>query len=120
MAHRLSDKQKAFLETFEKSATNVSTACKKAGITRKTYYRWMNTNDTLKERVEDIRESMIDFAESMLYKNMKAGKETSTLFFLKTRGKSRGYVEKQEIEMNANVNMTSDEVTKAVAAGLPD
>ena len=117
---RLTKKQKLFLDTFKKHATNISKACEVVGISRQTHYDWKLTNLTYKERIADIEESMIDFAESMLYKNMKAGKETSTLFFLKTRGKSRGYVEKQEIEMNANINMTSDEVTKAVAAGLPD
>ncbi len=96
---RLSKKQRVFLEAFEKQATNVSRACKTAGISRQTYYDWL-TNLTLKEAVEEIQEAMIDFAESMLYKNMKVGKESSILFFLKTRGKARGYVEKQELDIS--------------------
>ena len=40
----------------------------------------------------------LDFAESALHNNIREGKETSTIFFLKTRGKKRGYIEKTEVD----------------------
>ena len=40
----------------------------------------------------------IDFAESQLHKQIRDGNSTATIFFLKTKGKKRGYVERQEIE----------------------
>ena len=112
MQHRkLTKKQNQFLEAFEKHATNISRACKAAGIERQTHYDWKSRNLTYKEKIEAIEESMIDFAEGMLYKNMKDGKEQSILFFLKTRGKSRGYVEKQEIDISGDGLNTSIQVT---------
>ena len=104
MPTNLTTKQKQFLKAFEKHATNISKACKVVGIERQTHYDWKSRNLTYKEKVAAIEESMIDFAEGRLYQNIKDGKEQSILFFLKTRGKSRGYVEKQELQVEANIS----------------
>ena len=45
------------------------------------------------EREEDIREGVIDMAECKLIELMKDGNIAATIFFLKTQGKSRGYIE---------------------------
>jgi hypothetical protein len=42
----------------------------------------------------------LDFAESQLYKQIKDGSTTATIFYLKTKGKQRGYVERQQIDIN--------------------
>jgi hypothetical protein len=97
----LTKSQKAFLISFEKKACNVSQASKAVGVDRRTVYRWITSNVSFKEKYDDIMEGMIDMAESALYTNMMAGKETSLIFFLKTRGRNRGYQEiiRQEVEM---------------------
>ena len=99
-----------FLEVFEANAGNVSAACKAVGITRKTYYNWRDADDEFREAADDILESEIDFAESMLRKNVKAGKERSIEFYLKTIGKKRGYIERQEIQTDGFPNKIEIEV----------
>jgi hypothetical protein len=47
--------------------------------------------------VEELSEVAIDFAESHLHKLIKDGNPAATIFFLKTKGKGRGYIERQEI-----------------------
>ena len=42
----------------------------------------------------------------MLYKNIKDGRETSLIFYLKTKGKQRGYIEKQELQHSGEVVST--------------
>jgi hypothetical protein len=66
-------------------------------IDRKVYYKWYNNNEEFKEKIEEARESLIDFAETKLQQNIMNGNEASIFFFLKTIGKKRGYVERQEI-----------------------
>jgi hypothetical protein len=39
-----------------------------------------------------------------LVTNIKEGKETSIIFFLKTIGKKRGYIEKTEVDSNVNLS----------------
>lgn len=97
----LTEIQKLFIESFKENATNVSQTAKKINIHRDTYYEWCNTNPTFKKEIENAKESLIDFVESALLKNIKNGDTTAQIFFLKTRGKSRGYVERQEIDFNS-------------------
>ena len=91
------DKKKAMLEALEKALGVITQACKAVGIHRSTHYDWMQTDDTYRAAVEDIQEVAVDFAESHLHKLIKEGNPAATIFFLKTKGKNRGYVERQEI-----------------------
>jgi hypothetical protein len=87
---------------LESSAGNVTTACQKMKISRQTHYNWLDRVDGYKKRFDNIQESILDFAESQLMKNIKDGKETSLIFLLKTKGKNRGYIERQEIDHSSS------------------
>jgi hypothetical protein len=91
------DKKKAMLEALEKALGVITQACKSVGIHRSTHYDWMQTDDGYRAAVDDIQEVAVDFAESHLHKLIKDGNPAATIFFLKTKGKGRGYVERQEI-----------------------
>ena len=91
--------KKAMLEALEKSLGIVSTAAKVAGIDRSTHYAWLKADEEYKSAVNSIQDSVLDFAESHLYKLVKEGNPAATIFFLKTKGKKRGYIERQEIEV---------------------
>ena len=97
MADSIGHTKKALVEALEKSLGVVSTACKAAGISRDTHYRWLKEDPEYKAQVEELSEVAIDFAESHLHKLIKDGNPAATIFFLKTKGKNRGYVERQEI-----------------------
>ena len=103
--------KKAMIEALEKSLGIVTTACKSVGIDRGTHYNWMKDDDDYAAKVLSIEDMTIDFAESQLHKQIKEGNSTSTIFFLKTKAKKRGYVERQEIsgvdgsDFNLNVNI---------------
>ena len=89
-------KKKKFIEAYENALGNVSAACRALGIGRRTFYHWRDTDEEFREAVEDASESNKDFAETMLMKNIREGKESSIIFYLKTRCKDRGYVERIE------------------------
>lgn len=89
--------KKAMVEALEKSLGVVSSACRAMDISRQTHYNWLKTDAEYKAAVEELSEVAIDFAESHLHKLIKEGNPAATIFFLKTKGKNRGYVERQEI-----------------------
>lgn len=95
-------RQKAFLEAYDKSLSNISVACKQIGISRNTFYDWCKKYPDFNEKINEFDEGILDFAETMLMKNIREQKEASIFFFLKTKGKSRGYIEKQELEHSGN------------------
>jgi len=90
--------KKAMVEALEKSLGIVTTACKSVGISRETHYRWLREDENYKKEVEALADVAIDFAESQLHKQIKEGNSTATIFYLKTKGKKRGYIERQEIQ----------------------
>lgn len=98
--------KKAMLQALEKSMGVVSTACKIVGINRSTHYDWLKNDPDYATEVKDIENVALDFAESKMFKNIEKGKEASIFFYLKTRGKQRGYVERQEIQHEGTLENT--------------
>lgn len=92
--------KKAMLEALEKSLGIVTAACKAVDISRETHYRWLREDADYKAAVDSLTDVALDFAESQLHKQIKDGNSTATIFFLKTKGKKRGYVERQEFDVS--------------------
>lgn len=92
--------KKAMIEALEKSLGIVTTACKIVGIDRGTHYLWLKKDKKYRAAVESIDDMTLDFAESKLHKQIEQGDTTATIFFLKTKGKKRGYIEKSEVDTN--------------------
>lgn len=90
--------KKAIIAALEQSLGVVTTACKKVGISRSVFYLWMSEDEDFKNSVNDIQNIALDFAESKLHKQIEKGDTIATIFFLKTKGKRRGYVERSEID----------------------
>jgi hypothetical protein len=89
--------KKAMLEALEKSLGVVTSAAKSVGINRSSHYEWIKSDSEYKKEVESIDNVSLDFAESQLFKQIQEGNTSATIFYLKTKGKKRGYVERQEI-----------------------
>lgn len=90
--------KKNLIEALEKSLGVVTPACKNAGCSRETFYKYCREDAEFKKAVDEIEGVALDFAESQLHKQIQSGVPASTMFYLKTKGKKRGYIEKQEIE----------------------
>lgn len=81
-------------------------ACEAAKVGRTTHYRWLEEDEEYRNEILNITEGVIDFAENKLIKLIEEGDTTATIFFLKTKGKKRGYVEKSEVDVNAPINLS--------------
>ena len=91
-------KKKAFIQAFEDAKGIVSYACKAVNISRQTYYRWKGEDNDFKEACEDIEEMVIDLVEGKLLNAINEGEITAMIFYLKTKGKKRGYVERFQLD----------------------
>ncbi len=105
--NKIRHNKKKILEALEKSLGIVTTACKIAGVHRSTYYEYYNTDEEFKKECDDMSNIVLDFAESQLHKQIKDGNPSSTIFYLKTKGKNRGYYEKV---LNENLNTHKGEI----------
>jgi len=89
--------KEAVIQSLEKSLGVVTTACKNAGVGRTQFYAWLKEDEEFAAKVRDIENIALDFVESQLFKNIQEGKTSEMIFYLKTKGKKRGYIERQEI-----------------------
>jgi len=102
-AVKLTKKQKKFIELYGgPGLCNISHTCEKVGMSRRNFYYWMERNPKFREAIEDAEESNIDMVETKLKQAILNNDMTAIIFFLKTKGKKRGYVE--QIEQKVEVN----------------
>ena len=55
--------KKAILEALEKSLGVVTTTCRKVGINRTTFYKYLKEDEEFAKQVKDIENIALDFAE---------------------------------------------------------
>lgn len=113
-----SDNKKRMLDALEKTWGIVTPACRIVGISRQTHYAWYNGDSEYREAVDELKTVGKDNAEYALVKlcegpeyqaldmdgNIVTLKDkpnsAAVIFANKTLNKDRGYIEKQEIDMN--------------------
>lgn len=101
------------LKALEESLSVVTTAVESVGINRQTHYNWLKKDSKYAADVLDIENVTLDFAESQLHQQIREGNVTATIFLLKTKGKKRGYIERQEIQHDSSIESKLIEWTPA-------
>lgn len=120
-------KKDAMLQALTSTLGNVTEAAEKIGINRKTHYEWLKDDPEYKAAVDSLKNVALDFAESQLKKLMEGAERqalthdgevvtikdapntSAVIFYLKTQGKQRGYIERQELSTEIkSINITID------------
>lgn len=107
--------KKAVIEALGECYGIVTDACKRVGISRSSFYEWMTEDKEFKKAVDEASEQAIDFVEGKLFQKINGitmGKhdsdgelvvyevppsDTAIIFYLKTKAKKRGYIERTEL-----------------------
>lgn len=92
-------------EALEKNAGIISHAAAALHITPQGLRKRIVSNPELKQFQEDFDNLMVDMAEGVMIKKIKNDDLNAAMFILKTKGKGRGYVEKQEVEHSGELNI---------------
>lgn len=104
--------KKRILDALAKSKGIVSSACDAADIPRSTFYNWCKNDEAFKAAVDDVQDIALDYVEGQLFKLIEGSDTAATIFFMKTRGKKRGYIERTELTgadgKDLNYNVTLD------------
>lgn len=75
----------------------LAVSARKLGCSRQTVHNYVNKFATVRDAYHDARETNIDYAEGKLMKAIDKGSVPALMFFLRTIGRHRGYVERQEL-----------------------
>lgn len=83
---------------LEMSDGNLTEAAKMLDTTRPLLARKIDYYPSLQKTLQNIVESKLDYTEDKLIQLVKEGNVTAITFFLRTKGKERGYTEKNLLE----------------------
>ncbi|MCP4263648.1 MAG: hypothetical protein GY774_39995 [Planctomycetes bacterium] len=93
------------IDAIMQSRGFASSAADLLGVSRSTFYRYLEKYATAKQTLKDTREKRHDYVESKLMKLIEGGNVASTIFYLKTQCKERGYVERFEQEQQGSIEI---------------
>lgn len=99
----VAEKKKAFLDAAKANLGFISATCKAVGIAPNTFYKWMAEDPEFKAAYDEVYEDRREFVESSLYKQIKAGNTTATIFALKAKF---GWKDTQSVELKADHNIS--------------
>jgi len=97
MSRRKIPSKRALKEALQKYSGNMAACSRSFGCSRQLVSAYVNQDPELRELCDDLTETFIDYAESKLYELIREKQPSAVIFFLKTRAKHRGYVERQEL-----------------------
>ena len=89
--------RKEMIDALIKHKGNVTRAAEEIDMNRENHYYWCHNDPEYKKAVDRVQEVALDFAEGKLFDGMDDMNMTAVIFYLKTRGKARGYIERSEI-----------------------
>ena len=97
--------KEAFIIAYKENFGNITIACESAGVGRGQYKSWCDKDPEFRQRLAEIEpeEIMLDFGEHKLMERIAKGDTLATMFLLKTKGKRRGYIERQEVAHEGDV-----------------
>jgi len=110
---RTKTKKAAVLEALKRTLGVVSTACEASDCSRSQFYAWREADPEFKAATEEVTEFALDFVESKMMTLINGVKKLTDdgvtiyekdpdkiliMFYLKTKGKKRGYIERTELD----------------------
>jgi hypothetical protein len=88
------------------------------GVSRVAVWKFVRSRPALQAVATDLRETMKDNAESVLYAAVLAGEPWAIQFYLRTQAKDRGYVERTEHDHRGEVRQrVIEEVMDSTTGG---
>lgn len=85
------------IDALQKADGILTDAAKSMKMSRQTLYVYMKEHPEVAEAYDQVNEATIDKVESRLLRSCYSGNVTAQIFYLKTKAKHRGYVERQEV-----------------------
>lgn len=84
-------------------------------VSAQTIYNYAERYPEVKQKIKELKGQRLDKAELVLWNEVNSGNTQALMFFLRTQGKDRGYVERTEVNENITINLTREDLE-----ALPD
>ena len=118
MKHAITDKQ--IEEAIRKNGGWLTFAAKAVDLSYRQILRRVAQSERLQKVRDEVRERYLDIAESALITAVRRGEAWAVCFYLKCKGKGRGYIERESVvasDVRPPVETLSDDQLKEIALG---
>ncbi len=116
--------KKELAVALKENAGNMAAAGRRFHVSRQRIWEIVDADPKLRALVDDLSETFIDFAENKLFQAIKKGNIYATCFFLRTRGRHRGYSERLEVtpvvSREIEVEIGGSALTSNQGQGVPN
>ena len=92
-----------FKKAMEGSGGILANIARKLNVTRQAVSQFVQKHEDIRDLLAQEDENINDLAEAKLVTKLNEGDMTAIKFRLTTKGKNRGYVERQEIQNSGNI-----------------
>lgn len=116
---RVTRTKRDLLEALRKSLGNVTNACQAVGVDRTVFYRYLKEDEEFSASVNEVNDVALDFVESKLMQQINQGNTACIIFYLKTQGKKRGYIERSEIDHTTDGQPLPGTVSVTILTSTP-
>ena len=104
----LKEKQAIFIQSYIDNMGHITKACEDSGIVRATYYRWLK-KAKFKKAYDNALEEHNDLIFQRILKIAMESDKDMLKFWARTQMKHRGFVEKQQIEIEGSIALLTKE-----------
>lgn len=106
------------IDALEKTGGNQAAAARALDCSRNTIRNRINSSEEVKEAYDSVNEANLDRAENELMELVQSGDFKAIKFYLRTKGRKRGYGDKMDITTDGDkINSFTVEVINAKDEG---
>lgn len=98
-------KEHEIIDALKASHGIIAGAAQMLGVTGPCISLRLKRSKKLRDAHEEICERFTDFVESKLFEKIAAGDLKAIIFYLKCRARDRGYVEKHDLNVKAEIQI---------------
>jgi hypothetical protein len=102
-------KKGKFVDTYKATKGNISDSCRVAGISRQTYYDWLDKKDEFSRQIMEAEMELNDDIRDVLISKAGGGDMTAVIFYLKKRHPDfKEQPQQNNIQVNVLNNLKAD------------
>lgn len=102
-------KKGKFVDTYKATKGNISDSCRVAGISRQTYYDWLDKKDEFSRQIMEAEMELNDDIRDVLINKAGDGDMTAVIFYLKKRHPDfKEQPQQNNIQVNVLNNLKAD------------
>jgi hypothetical protein len=105
---------KIIIEALKASGGIISMAAQKIGFARQTVSTWVNGDPELRAAADSFTDEILDLAELKLIELIRDGDREAIKFFLRCKGKTRGWHDKLEVSTAPGKPLQVENITQTI------